>query len=683
LNVRAPRPRPSDGRAEADRDDHHDHDDGADGEQCESDVRDFHDEPPVVVSLPSARYAAGRAPDHEAGASAVTLVNRRLIATLHRTIALLNVDRVLRAIGPRSVVASRPMLDLPVFPPASRAHAPNPHSSSKTNGIHYTPPELAAFVARRALRELPRDEVPVVLDPACGEGELLLAVADAARASSLPAPHLIGVDSDARAADVALDRLAQVRAGSVLVRNEDFLEMVVERPAALPSGCNLVISNPPYVRTQVLGAARSQALARQFDLAGRVDLYHAFVVAMTAMLGERGVLGLLASNRFLTTRGGQSLRSLLLRNYEIAELWDLGDTKMFEAAVLPAVVIGRRTNTPLREPGGFVKVYESPSSMDVSICDTSLLHILEGETQGAVKVLNRCFTINRGQLIEPGVEQPWRLTSSTSTAWLHRVKKRTVGRFGDLGPIRVGIKTTADSVFIRASWQDLPHTIRPEDELLRPLLTHRVAARWRVRDNTEGMRWVLYPHETRNGRREPVDLVRFPRAAAYLEQHRPRLEGRDYVRKSKRAWYEIWVPQQPSAWSAPKLVWPDISEKARFFVDHSGSIVNGDCYWLSCDGRSDEEIALALAIANSSFALQHYDLCCGNRLYSGRRRFMTQYLQELPIPLASAAEMREVAAMVEQLREPALAADHEVVARIEGALDAAVFELFGIKESLG
>ena len=191
---------------------------------------------------------------------------------------------------------------------------------------------------------------------------------------------------------------------------------------------------------------------------------------------------------------------------------------------------------------------------------------------------------------------------------------------------------------------------------------------------------MLYPHETVNGRRRAVDLSRFPRAAAYLEQHRARLEGREYVLQGGRAWYEIWVPQQPDAWAAPKLVWPDISALPRFFVDGSGSIVNGDCYWLACADRSEEEIALALAVANSTFAVQHYDLCCGNRLYAGRRRFITQYLEALPMPEASSAATHEIAGMVRAMQRHRAAADVEGGDAVERSLDAAVFELFGLKD---
>lgn len=388
------------------------------------------------------------------------------------------------------------------------------------------------------------------------------------------------------------------------------------------------------------------------------------------------MLGLLCSNRFLTTKGGHSLRSMLLSHYELAELWDLGDTKLFEAAVLPAVVVARRVNKPAAGSGTFVRVYEDEAPVDRAPTNGSLLSALEAGSEGTVQVLDRRFIVERGQLVAPSAKQPWQLSSASGSRWLGLVKRHAAGRFGDIGPIRVGIKTTADRVFIRPSWDDFPEEVRPEEALLRPLLTHRVAARWRAEEHAKSGWRVLYTHEMRGGRRRPIDLSEWPRAAAYLEQHRERLEGRGYVLKAGRAWYEIWVPQRPDAWAPPKLVWPDISERPRFFLDLSGSIVNGDCYWLSCGGRSDEEVALALAVANSSFALQYYDRCCGNRLYAGRRRFITQYLEELPMPEASAAATRDVAGMVDQLRA---GADTETGA-VEAALDAAVFELFGLKE---
>jgi adenine-specific DNA-methyltransferase len=545
----------------------------------------------------------------------------------------------------------------------------------KRHGVHYTPSELATFVATRVVAQLER-ETSVILDPACGDGELLLAVALAAHRAGLEAPKLVGIDRDLAALDIANERLEDAPAASVSLQSADFLDTATGDIDALPR-CNAVISNPPYVRTQVLGAARAQALAQQFGLTGRVDLYHAFVAAITARLTTGGVLGLLCSNRFLTTRGGESLRDLLTTRYDVLELWDLGDTKLFEAAVLPAVLVARRVGAPSDANAEFVRVYEDDGPPSSFREQASLLKALESGLKGIVHVDGRFFNIERGHLVDPSTDRPWRLSTATNSRWLTEVHKRSAGRLSDFGPIRVGIKTTADSVFVRGSWDDLPEDATPEESLLHPLLTHRVAARWSAQQSTAGARIVLYPHEIRDGRRQAVDLSQFPRAATYLQHHRARLEGRDYVRKAGRAWYEIWVPQQPDGWTARKLVWPDISERARFFLDTSGSIVNGDCYWLSCSGRSDEEVALALAVANSSFALRYYDICCGNRLYAGRRRFITQYLRDLPMPEATACQLREITAMVDELRRTNASDD---VSSLEVPIDDAVDELFGVKK---
>lgn len=551
-------------------------------------------------------------------------------------------------------------------------------SREKANGVHYTPVELARFVARRGLEAVASAESLVVFDPACGDGELLLAASEEAEAGNLPPPRLLGTDTDPAAVGVARQRLEASRAAQVNIRCEDFLS--ASPPKVLQDvAIDLMISNPPYVRTQVLGAAKAQDLARQFHLSGRVDLYHAFVAAMTAYLPDQGVLALLCSNRFLTTRGGSSLRELLETAYALREIYDLGDSKLFDAAVLPAVVTATRgSSEEATEEPRFVRVYETPSQEGPSKEYDSLLRVLEGGVSGPFQIGAQRLKVERGTLASSSPERPWHLSSPTNAEWLKSVRKHSTGRFGEIGPLRVGIKTTADKIFISDAWHELPDAMRPEPEVLRPLLTHHVAARWRGDYPASGGRMVLYTHESTAQGRRPIDLAKYPRAATYLEQHRERLEGRKYVEKAGRLWYEIWVPQQPDKWAEPKLVWPDISEGPRFFLDESSAVVNGDCYWLPCGLVADEDIALMLAVANSAFTVTFYDICCGNRLYAGRRRFITQYIENLPIPAASPETRSEIAEMVSHIRRSAPGG----AAEVESALDLAIHRLFGVEKVL-
>lgn len=103
-----------------------------------------------------------------------------------------------------------------------------------------------------------------------------------------------------------------------------------------------VIANPPYVRTQNLGSKRAQKIAKSFNLSGRIDIYQAFIKGIAKILKPGGIAGIIVSNRFMSTKTGKSIRKDIRQSFEILHVWDFGDTKIFDAAVLPAVLILRK-----------------------------------------------------------------------------------------------------------------------------------------------------------------------------------------------------------------------------------------------------------------------------------------------------------------------------------------------------
>ena len=84
----------------------------------------------------------------------------------------------------------------------------------------------------------------------------------------------------------------------------------------------------------------------------------------------------------------------------------------------------------------------------------------------------------------------------------------------------------------------------------------------------------------------------------------------------------------------PSSCFRDIAKEPTFWVDLDGSIVKmGDCYWIVAQNPANMELLwLAAAIANSTFIERFYDLCFHNKLYGGRRRFITQYVEKFPLP---------------------------------------------------
>jgi adenine-specific DNA-methyltransferase len=559
-------------------------------------------------------------------------------------------------------------------------------TEEKSGGATYTPKTLADFVACQMVKAACDRRVGAmvkVLDPATGDGELLMSLLSHLVGRGVNGIEVHGFETDVRALNMATARIKKHFPKAELhLTHGSFLDFVLEQVRPHDTGglfeqrdvasyYDLIIANPPYVRTQIMGAEQAQLLASQFGLAGRIDLYHAFIVGIAHVLKPGGIGGIIVSNRFMTTKSGSAVRQAIREHFNLHHVWDLGDTKLFDAAVLPAVLLAGKHEGRERMSAGFTSIYATSDESKQRTTDV----IAALEFDGVVEIADgRRFMVKNGMLdIGASADAVWRVASEVGDGWLSTVEANTFRRFGDIGKIRVGVKTCADKVFIRTDWQDMPADARPE--LLRPLTTHHMARKFRA-GTAKKTRQILYPHQSVNGQRRAVDLATYPRAKAYLEQHRNTLEGRTYVIEGGRRWFEIWVPQDPSSWDAPKLVFRDISEEPTFWLDFEGSIVNGDCYWLTC-AKPDctDQLWLAAAVANSSFIEYFYDQSFNNKLYAGRRRFITQYVEQFPLPNPELPGSRTIVKLAKQIYEAVGTSDAEV---LSNQLDKLVWEAFGV-----
>lgn len=526
----------------------------------------------------------------------------------------------------------------------------------KATGAHYTPKILANFLASEMVKVWargPRPKTVRVLDPAVGDGELLVSILEELPKYGPCSAEVLGFDTDpgaVRFADARLKRLFPDI--TTCLRPDNFLEFAAVHgdggaPSASLGPIDLVITNPPYVRTQVLGAKEAQRIAQEFGLSGRIDLYYAFIQGIAWILRPGGIAGIIVSNKFMTTKSGASVRRNIVEAFDVLHVWDLGDSRLFEAAVLPAVLlVKRKAGEPYYEKSRFTSVYTTAETSSAQQFPDIISAL---NTRGAVKLEDgRFYCVQQGMLNHgndpSGV---WRTATGTSEQWLAVVRSHTFCRFGEIGKVRVGVKTTADKVFIRSDWDHMPEDERPE--LLRPLVTHHIARRFKAMEPVR-QRQILYTHQVVEGKRVTIDLGDFPRAARYLGRHRAILEGRKYVVESGRQWFEIWVPQDPNAWAQAKIIFRDISEKPTFWMDLTGSVVNGDCYWLACEESERLDLLwLALAVGNSPFIEVFYDRRFNARLYAGRRRFMTQFVEEFPLPNPDTDISRQIIAMAKEI----------------------------------
>jgi hypothetical protein len=242
-------------------------------------------------------------------------------------------------------------------------------------GQVFTPPTLAGLLAG----VLPASGK--VLDPACGDGSLLLAALD--RREGLPAALLANVEGwdrdpvaawSCKAALVAwaLRRPEGPVPGPLAVHVADALE----RQDVV---ADVVISNPPYLEAKRMGRAEPglrERLRRELpQLEGAFDLYLAFAWRALSWVPPGGHVALLVPNKIAEGRYAAGFRAEVLERHGLEHLIDLARVvpRPFPGtSVYPAIVhlVRERPNEVVRVARiGRAEEIEGPPWDEVALAD--------------------------------------------------------------------------------------------------------------------------------------------------------------------------------------------------------------------------------------------------------------------------------------------------------------------------
>jgi adenine-specific DNA-methyltransferase len=595
----------------------------------------------------------------------------------------------------------------------------------KLLGTHYTPDSIVDCIVRRALQPLlESSDNPQgirILDPACGSGLFLLKAFDVLaehwqksfgsfgpkEARHFLENSLFGIDIDEKAVSTArrlLSEKASLPESDSPFLNENIL--VADALSLKPPSSQIdlgnqtldihslfekhsfdcIVGNPPYVRIQNTAVEKRQHYISAYATAsGRFDVANLFLELSEYLLEDQGRLGFIVSNKILSTAGAKRLRTFLLSHFSIDEIIDLSDTKLFEAAVLPMILVATRSkNDGYRI--AYSSVTESHSQISNPIKTDNLLTIIEKSqipSQLDVSYADRVFQVQRFYANLPSVRaNVWTFHNERENRLLSKLRHNSVHTLGEIAEkISVGLKTTADTVFIKPMTKAFVEQKGFEHELIHPLLESHNVERWKCNWESERDLFVLYPHVEQNGRVVPIDLEVFPIAKKFLEERRSQLESRTYLSESGRRWYEIWVHQSPSDFQQTKIVTPDISTSNRFAIDNKGFFVNGTCFYIILKDKTELSFYSILGLLNSKVIEYFHKTASGNSLYAKRFRYWTSYIGGYPIPRRLFGSSGLRSALVQNVTS--LLEHHESADRtnLEREIDLICYELFELSQS--
>jgi len=422
----------------------------------------------------------------------------------------------------------------------------------------------------------------------------------------------------------------------------------------LTEGFDVVIGNPPYVRQEQLGAAK-ETFRQQYDCyTGMADLYVYFFERGLRLLRPGGVLTYISSNKYFRAGYGAKLRGYLAGQTRIEQLIDFGDAPVFAAIAYPSIILARRG---------------APGSQQ-----TRALTWPDGEPLAdfADAFRQRSFLIAQRELTADG----WRLETPSVLRLMEKLRRagrplgEHVGRH-----IYMGIKTGLNSAFtVDLATRDRLITEHPSSAIvLKPFLRGRDVKRWQVQFADQYLIKIESSENTRHpwsgkpaAEAERVFAATYPAVHQHLKAFRSAL-----IQRQDQGHY-FWELRSCAYWQAfsqPKIVYPDIAQRAEFAFDNQSNYAANTLYILPTEDKG------LLSLLNSSLMYWYYTKI-SSQIRGGFVRFIAQYMTRIPIVTeADSQSLEDLTNRVLTAKAADPAAD---VSALEAEINQRVYALYGL-----
>ncbi len=583
--------------------------------------------------------------------------------------------------------------------------------SRKKSGSERTPDEIIKYM----LDIIGYDETvsvsKTIVDPACGTGTFIKQIVDrfidglyVNEVTNTYKEKLLGRKLirayDTKPSNVFVTKIVMI--SSLVKRNliremEDVLDMVRKLSVhcqdflCVEEKSDYIIGNPPYIRLQNMSVEYRDFIRNNFVSAtGRFDIFTCFLEKSDKLLDENGRMCLITSNKYLTTNYGVGIREYLSQTRHVRKLVDLYDTKFFGAAVLPAIIMCENSKSDNCEVD-YIGIKTAEQDVQYECLNANeLFEYVENElTYGKSFILygnqdKQVFEVSRSKVKIPADGKTWNFSTSDENTIKTKMDELKLCSLDDIFDVCVGIKTTADTIFVKPMTQNFINEHAFEDIAVYPLIQSFNVNKWNISwGESSKDRYILYPHREIDGNMVAIPLEEIPKAAEYLEEYSEVLKKRSYLAESKsRMWYECWVPQKLSKFQQTKIVTRDIVSNNSFALDESGKLCQGNTFFLTkkasvitseyLDLNEHQYYCFVLGLLNSK-AMEYYQKMISGCLYSQKYRYTTSNLNRWPIPSIKKGDAIIIARYVDDLIAG-------MSSGLENAIDKIVYDAFDLSE---
>lgn len=419
---------------------------------------------------------------------------------------------------------------------------------------------------------------------------------------------------------------------------------------------NMVIGNPPYVRQESIKHLKDQFKKNYACFTGVADLYVYFYERSFDLLEPNGSFAFITSNKWYRANYGAKLRDWMKINTRIHQVIDFGDEAVFTALAYPTIVIATKRKQ-VKQPADhdLIKVLNWDQSTNPNIFDFPRIFA------------KHHFSVQQASLQPKG----WQLEPQGKRDVLARLRAagKPLGEYVGDEKICIGVKTGFNKGFIiNLEDKDLIEEVEiSTNKIIKPYLRGKNIKRWQADfDDTFLIQIESSENKTHTWSNLKSDLAEkkfkstHPAIYDYMSPYRMNL-----INRSDQGRF-FWEMRSCSYWnkfSSPKIIWPDIALTPQFCWDESGSVVDMTAFILP----NAEKWMLGILNSNCFFWAFSKN---SSQIQNGYYRFKYQYVEQIPIPEATAHQKHVLETLVDEIM---ISKERPKLERLMNAL---VYQLF-------
>lgn len=436
-----------------------------------------------------------------------------------------------------------------------------------------------------------------------------------------------------------------------------FLWPVLFHEAFQDGGFDLVLANPPYIRSERQDSQDEASWKSIFPTvaSSRADILVYFYARALQILRRDGWLAFVTSNKYMRAQYGQGLREQLQESLSLARIADFGDLPLFDSngdiiAAYPAILVGSCTSR------------SDNSSLEVADLTWPVRRTLAEDGKSTTPETVRDVLTDLDTLLQTNATREFPQVLLRRDGWilqdpvLVRLFDRLMSRGVPLGEyakshINYGIKTGLNGAFVidRATRDSLVEADPASAEIIEPWLRGKDIKRWKAQwagqyliklqsssDRDATNPWI---ESTDEASARQVFAGRYPAIHDHMSRYEDRLRRRS---DQGRFWWELRSCAYYAEFNRPKVIFDHFICKPDFAYDDSGMFHNNACTFACSESPS----LVALVSSRVSWWLLNQ---LTTRLQNGYLQLFVNVIERLPVPIISQTQETQMSSLVSQL----------------------------------